>query len=186
MKHFVVIVSVPRLFFLAFFCEGSSSAPFPRTEAAIYNGGDAELSAIFRRLSKKDSRTKNKALQSLCEIIPTRDINTISEAIHHWGYCLEKLYTDPERQVRKGAALVIEQMVSFVIVKKNRNRIVIADFSSIEREKSYTKVYSTSFFFLQVLFSFFVVHQESSNKFEYNLFHFLILYPFFFPVRHNY
>src|SRR5690242_66747 len=82
----------------------------------FYEGSDAELKLNLRKLAKKDTTTKLKALQELCDMFQTRDTETLKECLEHWCYIYPKLLLDNDRKIR----ISTHEAMSWLIIKVKR------------------------------------------------------------------
>ncbi len=65
------------------------------TLTPFYEGDDAELKVTLKKLSKKDSLTKLKALSEIEIMFNERDVETLKEAASHWyeySLCIACVY----------------------------------------------------------------------------------------------
>jgi hypothetical protein len=72
----------------------------------VYSGGDADLRATMRQLSKKDETTKLKALATLSSCVQSKDKAVIAELVPSWCYVLPTLVRHNDRRVRQAAFTV--------------------------------------------------------------------------------
>lgn len=66
----------------------------------LYHTEYSELKLTLKKLSKKDSVTKVKALQDLLDIFQNRSVDVLQDALQHWSYIYVKLIQDNDRKVR--------------------------------------------------------------------------------------
>eukprot|EP00940_MAST-03C_sp_MAST-3C-sp2_P001215 g1215.t1 len=76
-----------------------------------YQGPDADLALSLKRLSKKDTTTKCKALNRLCDLVAKREPKTLRDALDHWMYEVNSLWLDNDRRVREGIFRVMLSLI---------------------------------------------------------------------------
>ena len=67
------------------------SAAYTGQSVEAYNGEDSELVVSLRKLLKKDSTTKLKALRDIQSIFTSREASVVVEALPQWCYAYQKL-----------------------------------------------------------------------------------------------
>lgn len=90
------------------------SAKRPSTEASaalVYTGDDQAITALVKRLAKKDAVTRRRALQSLCSLVETRQA-VVAEILPAFLFHLSGKYVlDNNSQVRSAASTAIRALV---------------------------------------------------------------------------
>lgn len=79
---------------------------FPITESTIDDMDstlDTNFQLVFRKMTKKDSTTKVKALQEFSELVLKTDASTIKSILPFWPRLYNNLSTDVEHRVREAA-----------------------------------------------------------------------------------
>ncbi|KAJ3109179.1 listerin E3 ubiquitin protein ligase 1 [Phlyctochytrium planicorne] len=71
----------------------------------------ADAKIIFKRLSKRDTTTKQKATDDLIAHLSTASEEDISNIIPIWPFYFKKLYLEPERRLRENAFQCHRQIV---------------------------------------------------------------------------
>jgi hypothetical protein len=73
---------------------------------------DSDMAQQLQRVSKRDSTTRLKALQSLLQIVQRKDAEDATSLIGAWSYVYAKLIMDVNRAVRAAAARVMGQLAT--------------------------------------------------------------------------
>eukprot|EP00879_Flechtneria_rotunda_P024229 GHRR01025677.1.p1 GENE.GHRR01025677.1~~GHRR01025677.1.p1 ORF type:complete len:244 (+),score=101.45 GHRR01025677.1:151-882(+) len=68
---------------------------------------DGDLAQCLRHLSKRDTVTKMKALQSLKDLVPTKCHADLALFLQPWGYQFKRLLLDPAKSVRVEAVTIM-------------------------------------------------------------------------------
>lgn len=79
--------------------------------APVYSSEDSDLNVAFRRVGKKDSVTKVKALSELITAFPSRPRDLLLACVPHWAYLFPKLCLDTDRRVRIAAFQAFAELV---------------------------------------------------------------------------
>jgi hypothetical protein len=77
----------------------------------MYGGDDSDLNVCFRRLSKKESVTKLKALGELRELMPSRTKEVVAGCLPYWSYIYPKLCIENDARVREAAHTTFAELV---------------------------------------------------------------------------
>lgn len=82
-----------------------------RLNEVLYQGDDADLRVIMKKLRKKDVGTRLRALAELKELIRVRDRSVLKDFLGSWCTCfVEQLALHNERRVRIGALDVFTEL----------------------------------------------------------------------------
>ena len=79
--------------------------------APVYSGEDSDLNVSFKRLTKKDSVTKLKALSELRELLPSRSKELVAGCLPYWSYIYPKLCMENDPRVREAAHVTFAELV---------------------------------------------------------------------------
>jgi hypothetical protein len=90
---------------------GSSSVFSSGVVCPVYSGEDSTLNVAFRRLSKKESVTKLKALAELRELMPSRSKEVVLGCLPFWAYIYPKLCLENDCRVREAAHQTFAEFV---------------------------------------------------------------------------
>lgn len=77
----------------------------------VYTGDDAELGAIMKRLLKKDSSTRKKALQEISFIASQRGASVVQSAMDHFVYAYGILMLDNDKLVREQLNITLKGLL---------------------------------------------------------------------------
>ncbi|KAI8995888.1 hypothetical protein BC832DRAFT_595820 [Gaertneriomyces semiglobifer] len=109
----------------AFGAFGSQATTVQFTTPAFGSGvewelGDihGEVKVLFKRLSKRDSVTRTKALEELSVYVQNEDVESVKQIVPAWVKTYIRLNTDANRRVRE-----LTNIVHLLIVKKDRKQL---------------------------------------------------------------
>ena len=91
--------------------EPSFASPSP-----MYTGDDVELSSVMKKMLKKDSSTRKKALIDMQSIIQSRGSEIVYAAVQHYVYVYSRLLLDNDRIVREQLNITLHKFCSICYV----------------------------------------------------------------------
>ena len=90
--------------------------------AAFYGGTDSDAALLFRKLAKKDTVTKVRALDELVELLEELTPIALEQALPHVLYCYQQLSLHNAHRVRERVNAVLQAAVSAVKSKAKGGR----------------------------------------------------------------
>ena len=85
--------------------------------AAFYGGTDSNAGLLFRKLAKKDTVTKVRALDDLVELLGDLSPIALEQALPHVLYCYQQLSLHNAHRVRERANAMLQAAVKAVKAK---------------------------------------------------------------------
>ncbi|KAK4881955.1 hypothetical protein RN001_005274 [Aquatica leii] len=109
--------SIPPFVGFASIKESGVIPGFSLTTDDIDSSMDSNFQLVLKKMNKKDSTTKLKALQEYTELIKTADVEAVKAVLPFWPRLYCALATDVDHKVREATHLAHQQVVS----KSKRN-----------------------------------------------------------------
>ncbi|CAN0229453.1 unnamed protein product [Lampetra planeri] len=80
----------------------------------VENVVDPDFRLVLRKLSKRDTTTKLKAMQEFGAMCKEKDVDVVKAILPYWPRLYNKISTDLDRRVREAAQVAMQQLASRV------------------------------------------------------------------------